>query len=53
MEIDGQGLLVTESQGRARSINGKPPFYIGGLDGQQADPRARANLGVSLYIQNK
>lgn len=45
MEIDGQGLLVTESQGRARSINGKPPFYIGGLDGQQADPRARANLG--------
>ena len=47
MEIDGQMIEVTKSQGRARSINGVPPFYIGGLNGQNANNRAKANLGVS------
>ena len=50
MEIDGQMIGVTNSQGRARSINGVPPFYIGGLNGQGASSRARANLGVSVII---
>ena len=52
MEIDGQMIGVTNSQGRARSINGVPPFYIGGLNGQGANNRARANLGVSWVNLN-
>ena len=47
MEIDGETVGVTNSKGRARSINGIPPFYFGGLDGARFNRRAVTNLGVS------
>ena len=50
MEIDGQMIGVEESQGRARSINGIPPFFFGGLNGQNVNKRARTNVGVSRSI---
>ena len=50
MEIDGQIIGVTNSQGRARSINGIPPFYFGGLDGARFNKRAVGNLGVSTEV---
>ena len=47
LEIDGEVIDTTQSQGRARSINGRPPFFFGGLDGKDLPDTGKKNLDVS------
>lgn len=48
MVLDGEEIGIVESPGRARSINGAPPFFFGGLDLSVDLPDAALrNLDVS------
>lgn len=49
MELDGTQVGIAESPGRARSINGVPPYYFGGIDTSAKLPdNALKNLDVSM-----
>jgi hypothetical protein len=48
MMVDEDELAPVESPGRARSINGKPPYSFGGLNSETHDA-ATKNLNVSSF----
>jgi len=48
MVLDDVEIGITESPGRARSINGAKPYYVGGVVSPEDLPKAAVtNLGVS------